>query len=113
MWIVFFGWRLTCVSLIDDSKSTSQEVSDKARSSADDAQGSGKTYLQTAQDTASDAANKVSETISGRLALFSNPFLYSPTDRLLIWQGWLTRSPVQANNCTSMIPSTAGFVTFF
>jgi hypothetical protein len=48
-----------------DSKSTSQELSDKTRSGADDAQGEGKGVVASAQDTLSGAAQSVQDTLSG------------------------------------------------
>ncbi|THV45981.1 hypothetical protein BGAL_0430g00060 [Botrytis galanthina] len=47
-----------------DSKSTTQELSDKTRSGADDAQSEGKGILGSVTDTAGDAANTVSDTLS-------------------------------------------------
>ncbi|MCJ1360092.1 MAG: hypothetical protein MMC33_010095 [Icmadophila ericetorum] len=52
-----------------DSKSTSQKLTDTTRGGADDAQDSGKTYMQSAQEMASSAAQTVSDTLVGMRSL--------------------------------------------
>lgn len=51
---------------LEGDKSITQKASDATSgSTTDNAENTGKSYLQTAQDTATDAANKVSDTLSG------------------------------------------------
>ena len=59
---------LTCHA--DDSKSTGQKVTDSTRSGTDDAQDSGKSIMQSAQENASIAASTVSDTLGSKDALF-------------------------------------------
>ena len=75
--------RYTNVFLEDSEKSTTQKMSDSTRSGADDAQGEGKSMLQSAQDTVSGAASSVSDTLSGIVPnlLSQLPYPYSPRSR--------------------------------
>lgn len=51
---------------LEGDKSVTQKASDATSgSTTDNAENTGKSYLQSAQDTATDAANKVSETLTG------------------------------------------------
>ncbi|KAK8212823.1 hypothetical protein M8818_002988 [Zalaria obscura] len=49
----------------EDQKSTSQKAADTFSSNKDSAQGEGKSYLQSAQDTLSSAAQSVQDSLSG------------------------------------------------
>lgn len=62
-----FFINLTNNLFAESEKSTSQKASDTLGSGGQDTKDTGKSYMQTAQDTASDAATKVSDTLSGKL----------------------------------------------
>ena len=49
---------------VEDSRSATQKLTDATRGGADDAQSSGKTYLQSAQEMAGNAAQTVSDTLA-------------------------------------------------
>jgi len=47
----------------DDEKSTTQKIGDSTRSGADDAQNDGKTYLESAQETAGNVTNVAADKV--------------------------------------------------
>lgn len=53
-------------SLTEGDKSATQKLSDATGSGANDAESQGKTYLESAQETAGNVASSASETISGK-----------------------------------------------
>lgn len=50
----------------EDNKSTTQKLGDTTRSGADDAQNQGKGFVESAQDTLSNAADSVQQTFQGK-----------------------------------------------
>ncbi|MCJ1467222.1 hypothetical protein MMC07_005845 [Pseudocyphellaria aurata] len=58
------GTSLSKLPFIESEKSTTQKLSDSTSSGSKDAEDTGKTYLQSAQDGASNLANTVSDTLS-------------------------------------------------